>query len=207
MLGEVEAAGDHRRVLTELTDALATDDSDQAQWRINRLPAKIRYWAGAEIATWRAVHGSADVEQIARSISDRRERVQVLATVARRLAALDPDLGQVLFTEAIRTAHRFEAAAYDYPDPELDYPDPEHGAGDRVWGLALVADNLAALDPDRSRVLFAEAERMARSVIQSSRSGRWPWSQRASPLTPYRATPPFGDGPAPCAVPKLARGG
>ncbi|MGZ6855250.1 MAG: toll/interleukin-1 receptor domain-containing protein, partial [Mycobacteriaceae bacterium] len=166
---------DQAYALSDLADALAATDPDRAE-RIaqsvtgkNRNAMALGYLAQALAAT-----DPDRAERIAQSIvkKDKKEKVKVLADVAKALAATDRVRAAQLFGDAERIARSItdkydKASALAAVAEALAATDPDRaeriaqsiagGKLDNAMELADVAEALAATDPDR-------AERLAQSI-------------------------------------------
>jgi hypothetical protein len=94
----------------------------------------------------RAARLIADAERTAQSITDEYSKASALTSVARVLAAADPDRAARLVADADRTA---QAITDKYRN---------------ILALCDVAETLAATHPDRAARLIADAERTAQSI-------------------------------------------
>jgi hypothetical protein len=126
----------------------------------------------------RAARLIADAERTAQSITDEYSKASALTSVARVLAAADPDRAARLVADAERTAQSItdeysKALALTSVAKALAATDPDRAERigrsitdkfSNVSALTSVARVVAAADPDRAARLVADAERIARSI-------------------------------------------
>lgn len=171
----VTSPGARATALAIVVGAVAERDLARAERIIGSLTDRdARNRALMEVAGAMAEHDPARAERVARSISDARERAVALARVAGTMAAHTPvkaevfvrhltashvrdrALAEVAGVVAARTPFKGRRIARSIEDPAF-----------KARALAKVAGAVAVRDPAGALSLLREAERIARSIIDS----------------------------------------